>query len=145
VANLLRLFQLPPSVQKLVSENLVTAGHAKALLGHPDRAYQEALARRIVSESLSVRDVEQLVRERLDLEQELGAEVGAQTSDESASETDEDRPKLRPPGLLELEELLADRLDTKVSISMTTRRGKVVIDFANLEDLERIYRTIISE
>lgn len=145
VANLLRLFQLPPSVQKLVSENLVTAGHAKALLGHPDRAYQEALARRIVSESLSVRDVEQLVRERLDLEQELGAEVGAQTSDESANETGEDRPKLRPPGLLELEELLADRLDTKVSISMTTRRGKVVIDFANLEDLERIYRTIISE
>ena len=145
VANLLRLFQLPPSVQKLVSENLVTAGHAKALLGHPDRAYQEALARRIVSESLSVRDVEQLVRERLDLEQELGAEVGAQTSDESAGETDENRPKLRPPGLLELEELLADRLDTKVSISMTTRRGTVVIDFANLEDLERIYRTIISE
>jgi ParB family chromosome partitioning protein len=145
VANLLRLFQLPPSVQKLVSENLVTAGHAKALLGHPDRAYQEALARRIVSESLTVRDVEQLVRERLDLEQELGAEVGAQTSDESANETGEDRPKLRPPGLLELEELLADRLDTKVSISMTTRRGKVVIDFANLEDLERIYRTIISE
>lgn len=147
VANLLRLFQLPPSVQKLVSENLVTAGHAKALLGHPDRAYQEALARRIVSESLSVRDVEQLVRERLDLEQELGAEVGAETTGDgsAATTTGDDRPKLRPPGLLELEELLADRLDTKVSISMTTRRGKVVIDFANLEDLERIYRSIISE
>lgn len=149
VANLLRLFQLPPSVQKLVSENLVTAGHAKALLGHPDRAYQEALARRVVSESLSVRDVEQLVRERLDLEQELSADVGADTAGhgaDAAADTDEgDRPKLRPPGLLELEELLADRLDTKVSISMTTRRGKVVIDFANLEDLERIYRTIIAE
>lgn len=147
VANLLRLFQLPPSVQKLVSENLVTAGHAKALLGHPDRAYQEALARRIVSESLTVRDVEQLVRERLDLEQDLSAEMGAHLSGDGATTgaTDDDRPKLRPPGLLELEELLADRLDTKVSISMTTRRGKVVIDFANLEDLERIYRTIISE
>jgi len=145
VANLLRLFQLPPSVQKLVSENLVTAGHAKALLGHPDRAYQEALSRRIVSESLSVRDVEQLVRERLDLEQELGSEVGAEPVGERADGGEDNRPKLRPPGLLELEELLADRLDTKVSISMTTRRGKVVIDFANLEDLERIYRTIISE
>ena len=66
VANLLRLFQLPPAVQRLVGENLLTAGHAKALLGHPDRAYQETLAKRAVSDGLSVRDVEQLVRERLE-------------------------------------------------------------------------------
>lgn len=135
VANLLRLFQLPPAVQKLVGDGDITAGHAKALLGSPDRAYQEALARRIVSEELSVRDAERLVKERLELE-------GA------PSEDDEDRrPRpqpLRPPGLLELEELLSARLDTRVKVAMGSARGKVTIDFANLEDLERIYRLINS-
>jgi len=155
VANLLRLFQLTPAVQKLVGDELLTAGHAKALLGHPDRAYQEALARRAVAEGLSVRDVEQLVRERLDLERGPAEPASSGASgDESArddstdtgsSKGSADRPKLRPPGLLELEELLADRLDTKVAISMTARRGKVVVDFANLEDLERIYRLIIAD
>jgi len=141
VANLLRLFQLTPAVQKLVGDELLSAGHAKALLGHPDRAYQEALARRAVSEGLSVRDVEQLVRERLELERGTGDDVDQPAAgDDSTS-----RPKLRPPGLLELEQLLADRLDTRVSISMSARRGKVVVDFANLEDLERIYRLIIAE
>ena len=73
VANQLRLFQLPPSVQKLVGEGLLSAGHAKALLGHPDRSYQELLARRAVAETLSVRDLERLVKERLELEAGLGS------------------------------------------------------------------------
>lgn len=141
VANHLRLFQLPPAVQKLVGEGLVSAGHAKALLGHPDRSYQEALARRVVSESLSVREVERLVKERLDLEADLGDEPPELAPDVDPSEGPERR--LRPPGLLELEELLASRLSTRVSIAMTAKRGKVTIDFANLEDLERIYRIII--
>ncbi|MEI2699586.1 MAG: ParB/RepB/Spo0J family partition protein [Microthrixaceae bacterium] len=147
VANHLRLFQLPPSVQKLVGEGLVSAGHAKALLGHPDRSYQELLARRVVAESLSVRDLERLVKERLDLEADL-----AETPDDLPAHGSGDGPdghddsaerRLRPPGLLELEELLASRLDTRVSIAMSAKRGKVTIDFANLEDLERIYRLII--
>jgi ParB family chromosome partitioning protein len=148
VANHLRLFQLPPAVQKLVGEGLLSAGHAKALLGHPDRSYQELLARRAITESLSVRDIETLVKERLDLEAGLGA--GDETAEQRPSAEDDasDQPepggqKLRPPGLLELEELLANRLDTRVSIAMTAKRGKVTIDFANLEDLERIYRLII--
>ncbi len=65
VANQLRLFQLPPAVQKLVGEGLLSAGHAKALLGHPDRSYQEMLARKAVADSLSVREVERMVKERL--------------------------------------------------------------------------------
>lgn len=147
VANHLRLFQLPPSVQKLVGEGLVSAGHAKALLGHPDRSYQELLARRVVAESLSVRDLERLVKERLDLEADL-----AETPDDLPAHGSGDGPdghddsaerRLRPPGLLELEELLASRLDTRVSITMSAKRGKVTIDFANLKDLERIYRLII--
>jgi ParB family transcriptional regulator, chromosome partitioning protein len=144
VANLLRLFQLTPAVQRLVGEGLLSAGHAKALLGHPDRSYQEALAKRAVAEGLSVREVETLVRERLELEAGLDAEA-ADVGDSSA-DTSERGPApapLRPPGLLELEELLADHLETRVSITMTAKRGKVVVDFANLEDLERIYRRII--
>lgn len=146
IANTLRLFSLPPSVQKLVGEGLVSTGHAKALLGHPDRAYQEGLAKRIVNESLSVRDVERLVRERLDLEAELGdspADSGDEPQTGSGEDDTKDRERLRPPGLLELEELLATHLDTRISISMTAKRGKVTIDFANLEDLERIYRLIM--
>lgn len=147
VANQLRLFQLPPAVQKLVGEGLISAGHAKALLGHPDRSYQELLARRAVSESLSVRDLERLVKERLDLEAGLGTTVDDVDDADTTSSTEDESPsperKLRPPGLLELEELLASRLDTRVSIAMTAKRGKVTIDFANLEDLERIYRLII--
>jgi ParB family chromosome partitioning protein len=143
VANLLRLFQLTPAVQKLVGENLLSAGHAKALLGHPDRSYQEALAKRAVNEGLSVREVEHLVRERLDLEAELDDQGPAAEPDEASSGRDIERQPLRPPGLLELEELLAEYLDTRVSISMTAKRGRVTVEFANLEDLERIYRQII--
>ncbi len=150
VANHLRLFQLSPAVQKLVGEGLLSAGHAKALLGHPDRAYQEGLARKAVTESLSVRDIEQMVKERLDLEAGLGAGNRGSDSpedhgsgDDAAPEGDDEQRQLRPPGLLELEELLASHLDTRVSIAMTAKRGKVTIDFANLEDLERIYRLVM--
>ena len=147
VTNLLRLFQLPPAVQRLVGEQLISAGHAKAILGHPDRAYQEALAKRTVAEALSVRDVEQLVRERIELESSLdgSAAAGATPTDEPTSGRSgaAEPTGLRPPGLLELEELMADHLDTRVSITMTAKRGKVLIEFANLEDLERIYRRII--
>ena len=149
VTNLLRLFQLPPAVQRLVGEQLISAGHAKALLGHPDRAYQEALAKRTVAEALSVRDVEQLVRERLELESGLDAEPdvdgdGNGDGTAGAGSAGAKPAALRPPGLLELEELLADHLDTRVSITMTAKRGKVLVELANLEDLARIYRRIIS-
>jgi ParB family chromosome partitioning protein len=131
VANLLRLFQLPPQVQRLVAEGRVSAGHAKALLGTPDRAYQETLARRIVSQGLTVRDTEEAVRQRnglgVDPPQPDGTSPGG---------------KLRAPGLLELEELLAEQLDTRVKINLGPKRGRVVIEFADLEDLERIYRVM---
>jgi ParB family transcriptional regulator, chromosome partitioning protein len=132
VANLLRLFQLPPQVQRLVAEGRVSAGHAKALLGTPDRAFQESLARRVATEGLSVRDTEEAVRQRNGL---AGAPSGSGSSSPG-------RTKLRPPGLLELEELLAEQLDTRVSINVGPKRGRVVIEFADLEDLERIYRVM---
>lgn len=139
VANTLRLFQLPPSIQRLVAENQLSAGHARALLGTPDRAFQEDLARRIVDRGLSVRDVEEAVR----AQNEAQDPEPDGASDPSPSAPQPGR-RLRPPGLLELEELLADQLDTRVKVSMTgtNGRGKVVIEFGGLEDLERIYRTM---
>jgi ParB family chromosome partitioning protein len=131
VANLLRLFQLPPQVQRLVADGQVSAGHAKALLATPDRAFQEALARRIVSEALTVRDTEEAVRQRSRSGSGRPMPDGAPPGS-----------KLRAPGLLELEELLADQLDTRVKINLGPKRGRVVIEFADLEDLERIYRVM---
>ena len=132
VTNTLRLFQLPPSVQKLVAERKVTAGHARALLGSPDRLFQETLARRVVVEDLSVRQVEEEVR----LHEEAGAVV---EGDQSPSRP---APTLRPAGLLELEDLLSDHLDTRVTVTMGAKRGRVVVEFSTVEDLERIYRVM---
>ena len=129
VSNTLRLLQLPPSIQRALQERKLTMGHARALLGTPDRAFQEQLAKRAVAEDLSVREVEDAIRAREE------SEPAAKVARARAS-------KLRPPGLLELEELLGDYLETRVRISMSPRRGRVEVDFATLEDLERIYRVI---
>jgi ParB family chromosome partitioning protein len=128
ITNTLRLFQLPPAVQKLVGEGQLSAGHARALLGTPDRAFQESLARKAVAEQLSVRAVEDAVRAR----NELGGQPARRATG----------TKLRPPGILELEDLLSTHLDTRVRVNLGNRRGRVIIDFATLEDLERIYRAM---
>jgi ParB family chromosome partitioning protein len=131
ITNALRLFQLPPSVQRLVAEGRLSAGHARALLGTPDRAFLESLARRAANEQLSVREVEEAVRQRNQMK----------TPDGDISSV---KPlgRLRPPGILELEELLTDHLNTRVRVDMGANRGKVVIEFATLEDLERIYKAM---
>ena len=136
ISNTLRLFQLPPSIQKLVAEGQVSAGHARALLGTPDRAFQEQLARRVVADALSVREVEDAVRQR----NELGAATSGGAAEGSGGAPAPRR--LRAPGLLELEELFSQHLDTRVQVTMGAKRGKVVIEFAGLEDLERLYRVI---
>lgn len=139
VANTLRLFQLPPSIQRLVAENQLAAGHAKALLGTPDRVFQERLAKDIVAQGLSVREAEEAVRVHNDQVEDPG--TGASSSPAPAAGSPK---RLRAPGLLELEELLANHLDTRVKISMASAdgKGKVVVDFGGLEDLERIYRAM---
>jgi ParB family chromosome partitioning protein len=133
ITNTLRLLQLPPSIQRALKDGTIRMGHARALLGTPDRGFQEELARRVVSEDLSVRQVEEAIRTRQDAPAPA-SEVAAAASDPGG--------RLRPPGLLELEELLGDYLETRVRISMGARHGKVQIEFANLEDLERIYRAM---
>jgi ParB family transcriptional regulator, chromosome partitioning protein len=131
ITNALRLFQLPPAVQRLVAEDRLSAGHARALLGTPDRAFQEALAQRAATDQLSVRAVEEAVREHNQL-----------SAPDEPERTRKNSSTLRPPGILELEELLADHLNTRVRVDMGASRGRVVIEFATLEDLERIYKVM---
>jgi ParB family transcriptional regulator, chromosome partitioning protein len=143
ITNTLRLLGLPPAVQHLLADGRLSAGHARALLGTPDRALQERLAYRAAEEGWSVRVVEEAVRS--------GGVLPASPDEQPPAPTGGPAPnplasvRLRPPGLLELEQLLADLLDTRVGIHMGAKRGKVTIDFADLEDLERIYRLIAGE
>jgi ParB family transcriptional regulator, chromosome partitioning protein len=141
VTNTLRLMSLPASIQHLLADGRLSAGHARALLSTPDRAFQEQLARRASTEGWSVRAVEEAVRERSGATTSANADQ-VEDAPAGGGSTATDRTigtKLRPPGLLELEELLAERLSTRVTVSMGSNRGKIVIDFADLEDLERLY------
>jgi ParB family chromosome partitioning protein len=128
-----RLLHLPPSIQRLLADGQITAGHARALLGTPDRMFQESLARRIVAESLTVRTVEDLVR----------VHQGESEAEGEETEAIAKVAAVRPAALLELEDLLSSHLDTRVQVSMGAKRGRVVVDFSTLEDLERIYRVIV--
>ena len=141
ISNTLRLFQLPPTVQRLVAEGRLTAGHARALLTTPDRSYQEILAQRIVTDGMSVRAVEEAARQH---NTDQGAGRAGPPPLAGGGAGAESR-RLRPPGLLELEELLSTHLDTRVNITMggsKGAKGKLTIEFATLEDLERIYRAM---
>lgn len=133
VANTLRLLQLPPMVHRLLIEGQLSAGHARALLATPDRGTQERLATRIVEEDLTVRQIEDLLRD---------GEVP-----ESEAEITGKRPSTRVPdaGVLELEELLASRLETRVTVKLGKGPGRLLVDFADLDDLERIYRIIAGQ
>ena len=169
VTNTLRLLQLPSGVQRAVADNTISAGHARALLGTPDRGLQEALVGRIVAEGLSVRAVEDIVRASAVTEEDPSAPemdaVGVATAepvervapDPASAGPDEPpdplpttgttsaprTPRLPEPGILELEELLSSHLDTRVKVEMRQRHGRLQIDFATLEDLERIYRLMV--
>ncbi len=153
VTNTLRLLQLPAGVQRSLADGAISAGHARALLGTPDRSFQEELAKRIVSEGLTVRAVEEGVRRHAS-----GAEPGTAAAAENGSHvtpvpapSDTShagsgpavRRRLPAPGVLELEDLLSNYLNTRVKVEMGAKRGRVVIDFATLEDLERIYKLMV--
>jgi len=141
VTNTLRLFQLPTAVQRLVIDGALSAGHARALLGTPDRAFQEALARRVVAEQLSVRAVEEVVRSRNE-GVAPGSAAGVNTDSAEALAPGRRAPVERPAAVHELEELLSEQLDTRVKIELSTGKSRVVIEFADLDDLERIYRRL---
>lgn len=133
VANTLRLFQLPGTVQRMVASAELSAGHARALLGSPDRSFQERLARKIVDDELNVRQAEEMVRESL---------AGHDAAEEDAP-VSKAVGETKPAALLELEELLGQHLDTRVRVAAGRGKGKLTIEFADLADLERIYRTMV--
>lgn len=129
ISNTLRLMKLPPLVQRRVANNLLTAGHARALLGLTDPAEMERLAQRIVSEGLSVRATEEAVA----LSQ--GVRQAAPTSRRRSEPTRHER-------LDYFATALTSRLDTQVKITLGQRKGKIAIDFASVEDLNRIMELI---
>jgi ParB family chromosome partitioning protein len=153
VTNTLRLLQLPAGVQRALADGAMSAGHARALLGTPDRAFQEELARRVIAEGLTVRAVEDLVRRHGQPGEEVAPEPAPQAEPASPEPTTaQEGPSTRPapvrrplpaPGVLELEELLSTHLNTRVKVEMSAKRGRVVVDFATLEDLERIYKLMV--
>jgi len=122
ISNTLRLLKLPPLVQRRVAAGVLSAGHARALLGLADGASMERLAQRIVAEGLSVRNVEEIVT--------LGGD--------DAPRVRKLRPGARHPQLDDLAARLSDRLDTRVRINLGQRKGKLTVEFASVEDLNRI-------
>ena len=142
ITNSLRILQLPPSILSMIAQGLISAGHARALLGSPDRIFQESLARKIVEESLSVRSVEEEIRRERDA-------VTESVSDKASRTKSQARVAPRPAVVLELEEILEELFSTRVKVDFVSRdsmiqRGKVVIEFSSLEDLERIYKVMLS-
>jgi ParB family transcriptional regulator, chromosome partitioning protein len=127
ISNTIRLLNLPPAVQKRVAAGVLSAGHARALLSLEDQAAQEQLAQRIVAEGLSVRAVEEIVA--------LGGEPARAPRAPAAR-----RPVA--PRIRELADHLSDVFETRVKIELGQRKGKVVVEFASVEDLERIVRTM---
>jgi len=125
VTNTLRLMQLPAAIQGMMERGELTAGHARALLGLDDAAYATHIAQRVGSEGWSVRQVEDAVKAR------RGATVTARRV-----------PRERPAAIVELEGRLGRELATRVKIDHGLRGGKVVIRYASLDDLERIYRLL---
>jgi ParB family chromosome partitioning protein len=126
ISNTLRLLNLSPAVQRRVAAGVLSAGHARALLGLSDGGAQDRLASRVVAEGISVRGLEELVS------------VGVPDDDAPA------RRVARPsaPGLAEIGDRLGDRLDTRVKVQLGRSKGKISIDFASLADLERIVSLI---
>ena len=131
ITNTLRLLNLSPAVQRRVAASVISAGHARALLSVEDSAAQDRLARRIVEEGLSVRALEELI---------------------TLGETEDEKPKKRraapraaDPEMDELAGLLSDRFDTRVKVDMGKNKGKIVVEFATKEDLERIIAAMAPE
>src|SRR5215475_666432 len=130
ITNTMRLLNLPPAVQRRVAAGVLSAGHARALLGLDDPAAQERLAHRIVAEGLSVRAVEEIVA--------LGG-------DDAKAQRKQSRQRPVAPGLADLAERLSDVLETRVKVELGQRKGKIVVEFGSLDDLDRIVKAISSE
>jgi ParB family transcriptional regulator, chromosome partitioning protein len=129
IANAMRLLRLPGSVQRRIAARTLSAGHARAVASLEDPVQQERLADRIVAEGLTVRMAEELAQRIKNGEPLLGPEERARARV---------RPAIQAPGMADLAERLSDRLETRVRVQLGKRKGKVLIEFATLDDLQRI-------
>ncbi len=130
ISNTIRLLHLPPAVQRRVAAGVLSAGHARALLALDDPDAQDRLAHRIVAEGLSVRAVEEIV---------------ATGGDEAPKARRAAAKQPTAPGLTELANRLSDAFDTRVKVELGRRKGKIVVEFASLQDLERIVTAMSPE
>jgi ParB family chromosome partitioning protein len=130
VTNTIRLLQLSLPVQRRVAAGVLSAGHARALLSLDDADRQDDLAARIVAEGLSVRGTEELVA------------LARRGEDVSGPKRRPRAPRISAPGLSELAEQLSDVLDTRVRLDIGRRKGKITVEFASIDDLERIITVI---
>jgi ParB family chromosome partitioning protein len=128
ISNTLRLLNLPPGVQKRVAAGVISAGHARALLSLDDPQTQERLAQRIVAEGLSVRAVEEIVA--------LGDDKPSKPTRKPSS------GKPVAPALRHLADRLSDLFETRVKVELGRNKGKIVVEFASIDDLERIVKTM---
>lgn len=128
ISNTIRLLQLPAAVQRRVAAGVLSAGHARAILGLATPEAQETMAARVVAEGMSVRSVEEAVQ------------LAQSDPDPAAPRTKNRRPV--PQGLVELADRLSDRFETRVKVDMGRAKGKVTIEFATLDDLHRIVAMI---
>ena len=125
LSNTMRLLTLPQAVQKRVALGIISAGHARALLGLTDAAEIEKLANRIVAENLSVRSVEEII-----------------ATGGSGKKSTKRKTRKGNPELTEIAEELGDHLDTRVKIEGSTSKGKIVIEYSGGQDLQRIIKEI---
>ncbi len=129
IANAMRLLRLPGSVQRRIAAKTLSAGHARAVASLEDPVQQERLADRIVAEGLTVRMAEELAQRVKNGEPLLGPDERSRLRV---------RPSMQAPGMADLAERLSDRLETRVRVQLGKRKGKVLIEFATLDDLQRI-------
>lgn len=124
ISNTLRLLRLSPAVQRRVAAGVLTSGHARTLVAVADADVQDRLAQRVVAESLSVRALEEIVA------------AGEPTDD--ADRPSRRGPRPQAPRLIDIADRLSERYDTRVKVDLGQRKGKITIEFATVEDLERI-------
>ena len=130
ISNTIRLLKLPPTVQRRVAAGVLSAGHAKALLAIEDPDGQERLAQRVVAEGLSVRAVEELVT--------LG-------DHHDRAPRQRRKSKVVAPKAKDLADRLSDHFETRVKVELGRTKGKIIIEFATIDDLERIVALIEDE
>lgn len=133
IANTIRLLALPFDVQQLLTDDKVSAGHARALLSLGDQEAMTSLGLRVAAEDLSVRQTEEIVRRFVEAPAAVEHDHVARAPDPGSSAS----------GLAEIEEILSEQLATRVSIQMGSKRGRVVIEFGSPDDLERIVSEIV--